>query len=318
MRLKLYPSTTHGMGGRQRQRGHAGSGMLRAAVLSTSVVLAHALLPAAQFAALGVHSRIAPAPTRHSGRAGAQVTQLRGSALASPGDRRERRMGGAASKRLSLLHQLQIPSFQYNTVTTAAEGQIRRVQSHIMPWPRRKGPCSDMPLASTTLLREAASGPVSAQEVLHGVRVAHGIRCRSRVAVGRGVSSRSRMAMLGQGVGTIGCTGALPALLNKLHHVTLSALKSPGRRVNMDLSMPYIERIKEEVSMSYTEGQRAMSLLGQLLTMTLTPGAHECRSTVRAELWETGAGSGTSDKVQNKTCFSLSESVRLTPSPYIP
>ena len=96
--------------------------MLRAAVLSTSVVLAHALLPAAQFAALGVHGRIAPAPTRHCGRAGAQVTQLRGSALASPGDRRERRMGGVACKRLSLLHQLQIPSFQYNTVTTAAEG----------------------------------------------------------------------------------------------------------------------------------------------------------------------------------------------------
>ena len=289
--------------------------MLRAAVLSASVVLAHGLLPAAQFAALSVHGRIVPAPTRHSGRAGAKAWHLCGSALASPGDRREKRMGMAASKRLSLLHQLQIPSFQYNTVTTAAEGQIRRVQSHIMPWPRRKGQCSDMPLASTTLLREAASGPVSSQDVL---RVGHGIRCRSRVAVGHGVSSRSRMAMLGQGVGTIGCTGALPALLNKLHHVTLSALKSPGRRVNMDLSMPYIERIKEEVSMSYTEGQRAMSLLGQLLTMTLTPGAHECRSTVRAELWETGAGSGTSDKVQNKTCFSLSESVRLTPSPYIP
>ena len=287
--------------------------MLRAAVLSASVVLAHGLLPAAQFAALSVHGRIVPAPTRHSGRAGAKAWHLCGSALASPGDRREKRMGMAASKRLSLLHQLQIPSFQYNTVTTAAEGQIRRVQSHIMPWPRRKGQCSDMPLASTTLLREAASGPVSSQDVL---RVGHGIRCRSRVAVGHGVSSRSRMAMLGQGVGTIGCTGALPALLNKLHHVTLSALKSPGRRVNMDLSMPYIERIKEEVSMSYTEGQRAMSLLGQLLTMTLTPGAHECRSTVRAELWETGAGSGASDKAQsNKTCFSLSESVRLTPEP---
>ena len=155
---------------------------------------------------------------------------------------------------------------------------------------------------TSTLLR--GSNALAGTETLErGVVVGHGIRCRNRVAVGHGITTRSRMSTLGHGAGTIGRTGALPALVNTLHRVTINAVESPGR-LNLDLSLSYIERVREEVSVSYKEGQRAMTQMGELLTMSLTKGAHECRSTVRAELWESNRGEHDMDKMQ----FSLSES----------
>ena len=50
-------------------------------------------------------------------------------------------------------------------------------------------------------------------------QVGHGIRSRNRVAVGHGISSRSHMERTRA---ALWCrTGALPALVNKLHQVTL-------------------------------------------------------------------------------------------------
>jgi len=188
---------------------------------------------------------------------------------------------------------------------SGAEGSSSLAQpppSKVMP--RLKGSEYESVPGTTTMLRGASS-----TTLLRGVLVGHGIRCRNRVAVGHGISSRSHMATLGQGVGTIGRNGALPALVNKLHQVTLTAAQSPGRRMNLDLSQSYIERIREEVSLSYQEGQRAMTQMAELLTMSLTRGEeHECRSTVRAELWKSSVGD---DEDMDKMQFSLSESVDL-------
>jgi len=95
------------------------------------------------------------------------------------------------------------------------------------------------------------------------LQVGHGIRSRNRVAVGHGISSRSHMERTRA---ALWCrTGALPALVNKLHQVTLvsketytsvkrdltalvnklhqvtlTAVQSPGRRINLDLSQAHI------------------------------------------------------------------------------
>jgi hypothetical protein len=190
--------------------------------------------------------------------------------------------------------------------TSGATSGVRRQQEWrpLLPdftYTPHQGPTS-------TLLR--GSNALTGTETLErGVVVGHGIRCRNRaeragVAVGHGITSRSRISTLGHGAGTIGRTGALPALVNTLHRVTINAVESPGRRLKLDLSLSYIERVREEVSVSYKEGQRAMTQMGELLTMSLTKGAHECRSTVRAELWESNRGEHDMDKMQ----FSLSES----------
>jgi hypothetical protein len=51
-------------------------------------------------------------------------------------------------------------------------------------------------------------------------QVGHGIRSRNRVAVGHGISSRSHIERTRA---ALWCrTGALPALVNKLHQVTLA------------------------------------------------------------------------------------------------
>ena len=73
---------------------------------------------------------------------------------------------------------------------------------------------------TSTLPRGADSGTATVSRV-----IGQGIRPSNRVAVGHGVRSRSWLATLGEGAGTIGRTGALPALVNKLHRLTLSSIQ---------------------------------------------------------------------------------------------
>jgi hypothetical protein len=318
--------------GRRRETG------LLAVLAAVSVSLSHGLLPPAMLAPARIAgpesvvnraSRLQLASSMGVRRGRRGRMRISASTLTVSGDVPNDPTSSSASEYMALLAKMPVASYQYNTVSTQSskggEEHIHKVQSHITPWmrsgelnapgafkPPPRQPSSTLQ-QSSTLLRGAAAGYGSSNSdaALRGIRVGDGIRCRSRVAVGHGIASRSRMDILGQGAGSIGRTGALPALLSKLYRATLNTVKSPARHINLDLSKSYIQRIREEVSASYQEGQRAMTQMGHLLTKALTPGAHECRSTVCAELWESPLDADGAEGAQEKTLtrFSLSQSV---------
>ena len=105
--------------------------------------------------------------------------------------------------------------------------------------------------------------------VLHGLELGRGLRYQAQHP------SSPRVAVLEK--------PALRSMLTKLHAAALSVIMDPETKRDLEFSSSQLEKVREEVSTTYTEGGKHLTVLSHLFANRLTDGHYSCKSILSAD-----------------------------------